>query len=193
MNHRFLTDLSVEECERRIRELRAGPRLLEPIPVPPAKGEIVFGGMKRAGFILTARRVMARNNFRPLFYGRLKTTSSGTRIEGEFRVPLWVRLFTAGMSFFMGLFFLLQLLIFMQKASPSPADWIPLAVPAVMLLGIASMVFFGRKVGAAAEQEDVLAFIRERLEASASGFCSETATLSTALSPKRFARRSATS
>ena len=162
MNHHFLTHLSVEECQRRLLELRAGPRLVEAMPDQTENGGI-FGKIEGGVFHLYARRAMAINSFRRLFYGHLKATPDGTLIEGEFRVALRVRIFAAGFSIFSGLFFLF--LLFTATTSPSQANWFGVAIPALMLLGMVSMYFLGQKLGAA-EEEDVLSFVRERLVTS---------------------------
>ncbi len=64
-----------------------------------------------------------------------------------------------------GFFLLLQMLV--AITSPQHGDWFALAIPALMLIGIATMYFVGQKLGEAEEQA-VLSYIRDQLEASSS-------------------------
>jgi hypothetical protein len=78
---------------------------------------------------------------------------------------VWVRILTAVLSIFTGLFLLLQVLV--AITAPQRGDWFALAIPALMLLGIASMYFVSQKLGEA-EEEAVLSYIRDPLEVSTS-------------------------
>ena len=162
MDYCFVTHLSIEECQRRLSELRQGPRLLEALP-DQTGNRGVFGYVRGQRFRLYARRVMVRNSFRRLFYGRLQAAPGATLIEGKFQVHPFVRIFMSLWLAFTG-FFLLTLL-FAAIGRQSSVGWFGIAVPTLMFFAGTIMYFFGQKLGEP-EEGEVLSYIREQLEAS---------------------------
>ena len=161
MEHRFVTKLPVEECARRISELRRHPRFLEAPPVQTGERG-VFGELRAQRFHLYASTVLARNSFRRLFYGRLESTPEGTRIVGEFRVHAFVRIFMAIWLFFAGAF---ALLFGLASLSPKgPSFWEAAAACGMFLLGL-TFLYVGPRLSSS-EEAVVLSYICDRLEAS---------------------------
>ncbi len=107
--HRLHTDLPIEECRRRLSELRAGPRLIEAMP-DQSGDRGVFGQVRGDRFWLYARHIMVVNHFRRLFYGSLQATSNGTLVEGVFRTPRWVGTIAVVIEIFMAFGLFLSLL-----------------------------------------------------------------------------------
>ena len=162
MEHYFVTHLSSEECQRRLSGLRQGPRHLDALPEQTGDRG-VFGYARGQRFRLYARRVMTRNSFRRLFYGRLQAAPRATLIEGKFQVHPWVRTFMSLGLAFIGSFLLIPL--FAAIGRGSSVEWFGIAVPALMLFAGAIMYYFGQKLGEP-EEEEILSYIREQLEAS---------------------------
>lgn len=160
MDQRFFTNLSIEECRQRLSDLRPSPGFLEPLPAQTGE-EGVFGGVQGEHIRLYARSVMALNSFRRIFYGRLEQVPGGTLISGEFRVPVWVRIFMTCWLAFVG--FVLLLLI--AAAVLGSVDWSFVAIPALMFFGGTVICFLGPWLGRA-EEDDVASFICTHLEAS---------------------------
>ena len=123
----------------------------------------MFGRVQGDHFRLYARRVMAINSFRRLFYGRFESVPTGTLIQGEFRVHALVRTFMAVGLAFGGFFLLIQILA--AVASSGPIDWFSISVPAVMVFAGVIMYIVGQKFGEP-EENDVLSYICDRLQAS---------------------------
>lgn len=160
MDHRFFTHLSIEECRRRLTDLRSTPGFLEPLPAQTGD-EGVFGDVRGDRIRLYARRVMAINSFRRIFYGRLEPTPGGTLIAGRFRVHLWVQIFMTFWMAFTGLALSLE----SCAAAVGSAGWFNVATPALMFFGGATIWFLGPRLGTA-EEDAVVSYICSRLEAS---------------------------
>jgi hypothetical protein len=161
MGHRFVTRLSVEECRRRISELRRHPRFLEP-PVIQTGDRGVFGELRAEGFRLYASTMWARNSFRRLFHGRLEATPEGTLIVGEFRVHAFVRAFMAVWLAFAGALALTHCLA--ALASGGHGLFSAAVMCGMFLFGLAFR-YLGPRLSSS-EEAVVLDYICERLEAS---------------------------
>ena len=164
MEHCFVTRLSVEECKRRISELRRHPRFLEP-PIIQTGDLRVFGSVRAQRFRLYASTVLARNSFRRLFYARLEATPEGTLIVGEFRVHLFTLVFMAIWLTGVGTLALIFCLAALSPAGPSISS--AAGVCGMFLLG-PGCFYVGQRLSSSEEQV-VLSYICERLEASKHG------------------------
>jgi hypothetical protein len=134
--------------------------MLEALPAQTGD-QGIFGDVRGERIRLYARSVMVVNAFRRIFYGRLEAFPGGTLIEGEFRVPLWVRIFAACWLSFAGIPFL----FFIIGTVIGSFDWTRLLIPAFMFFGGLAMRFLGPALGES-EEAEVLSFIRTHLEAS---------------------------
>jgi len=161
MEHCFVTRLSVEECKRRISELRRHPRFLEP-PIIQTGDRGVFGEVRAQRFRLYASTVLARNSLRRLFYARLEATPEGTLIVGEFRVHLFTRVFVAIWFTGVGTLAIIFCLAALSPGGPSQSS--VAGVCGMFLLGLVFCYVSTRL--SSSEEKVVLSYICERLEAS---------------------------
>lgn len=162
VEHRLVTDLSMEECRRRLSELRRRPRFLEP-PRVQTGDPGVFGELQGERFRLYAVRVLFRNSFRRLFYGRLEADAGRTLIVGQFRVHPFVRAFIAVWLAVVGFFALVSTCAAIQPGGPDVGFGVAIAW-GMLALG-AAISFVGPRLSRP-EEEAVLSYLEERLEAS---------------------------
>jgi hypothetical protein len=160
VDHRFFTNLSIEECHRRLSALRSSPRFLERLPAQNGDSG-VFRDIQGEQIRLFARSAMAISSFRRIFYGRLRAVPDGTLIAGEFRIHLCVRVFMACWLTFVGLF----LLVLLVAALAGSAGWLAVAIPTLIFVGGMIIFILGPPLGRA-EEDDVLSYIWSHLEAS---------------------------
>src|SRR5262249_33089496 len=117
----------------------------------------VLAKFKRDGFRLQWRRNY-QNGYAPFFYGRLQSTGLGTRVEGEFSVGTFTKVF---MTFwFSGLAFFFFLMLFSLLSGWGQFQVLPLAalsVPVGMALFGVAMFLFGCRL-ARNEEKAILEF-----------------------------------
>lgn len=135
------TDLSLEECRRRIIE-SVDPERWTLFSLSGYKGsKPIIGGFEGDSFCLHKRRYY-RNDFAPRFYGELLPQSRGTRIKGYFDArrdaKLFIRMWVA-LVILMGTPLFLESVraAFLKTRTIEGNLWMGLLVPlALVLFGI---------------------------------------------------------
>ena len=131
----------------------------------------VLGRLSANRIRLRYRRPFVHNSFAPVFVGALQATSSGTRIEGQFRMHRFVRIFLGvwfGFVLIVGsvLFVASLATAFGLTGRQTEGDWwIGFVVgPGLLVFGVV-LVRFGKYLGET-DRREILAFLRDVLYAT---------------------------
>ncbi|NNG16792.1 MAG: hypothetical protein HKM89_09955 [Gemmatimonadales bacterium] len=162
MEHRFITRLSIGECEQRLSNLEAVPSVFEFFL--PARRRRVYGWIRSQSFCLHAIARWPGFKGPRLFYGVLQPSSDGTLVTGRFRMHPFGRVFVIG-------WFTILSLLFVIFVGASVTDLTREFTPALFGAAVTgSLLLFGAALLGVVvlvvrpAEKDVLSFILERLE-----------------------------
>ena len=163
------TALGIEECQRRLTEGVDFPQRTIASLSGYRGNKPVLGRIEGHRLELRKRKYY-HNDFAPVFFGSLSPQSRGTRIEGHFDSPRWVKIFW---GIWCGFVLLLVMPIFIVTAREilrggerlNNIAYVGLLVPAFMLLVGGFMPKFGRWIGRH-EEVFLVEFLKNTLAAS---------------------------
>jgi len=154
------TDLSPDECLRRLREA-ADPPQFGPFSLSGYKGSKPVIAKLTGTKIKLWKRRYYKNSFAPFFFGALVPQGAGTRIEGHFGMDPFVKVFLA---FWLGAVFLGAVAALTARFSqgiPS-GDLAAIVIPFAMILFGLALPRFGQWLGRS-EKKDLLEFLQTAL------------------------------
>ncbi len=163
------TGLSIEECQRHLTEAVDFPRRTL-FSLSGYQGrKRVLGWVDNHEFELSKRKYY-HNAFAPVFFGSLSPQPRGTRIEGHFDSPRWIRIFWGIWCAFVVVLvvpiFILMVRELLRGRMPlNESAWVGLLVPPFMLAIGGLMPKFGRWLGRN-EEKFLLEFVKTTLAAT---------------------------
>jgi len=163
------TGLSIEECQRRLIEGVDFPRRTLASFSGYRGSKPVLGRIEGHGIELSKRKYY-HNASAPVFFGSLSPQPRGTRIEGHFDSPRWIRIFwrfwcASVFLIVLPVFFFVTRDILRGRMPLNESAWVGLLVPPFMLAIGGLMPKFGRWLGRN-EEKFLLEFVKTTLAAT---------------------------
>ena len=124
----------------------------------------ILGSVTDSGFRLQKRRYY-RNSFAPCFHGRFLPSDSGTRIEGEFRMNPFAKVFMLVWFSFLTVFIAVMLVsVIAERPDVRGGASSVLLVPVGMAAFGVALVKLGQWLGRG-EERTIVAFLKTTLDA----------------------------
>ena len=156
------TRLSLDECKSRLAD-SVDPLKLGWSVSGYAGSKEVLGKFRGDSFRLQKRRNY-RNSFAPYLYGQFKTGDGATRVEGEFKLHPFTKIFMALWFSFLAAFSV-AVLVLPSHGQADSARWPLLLFAAGMAAFGVALIKFSRWL-ARNEAGAIVALLKSRLEAS---------------------------
>jgi hypothetical protein len=161
----FESDFGLQETMRRLTTEVKSP-LLEYKPLVSLKTAVVVGEVSEELVRLWCERLLVRNGFRPVFFGRFQIFDKRVILIGKMVGMNGLVHLVGGAGYAMGLFFTVATLLELMKGSDQPALWLMPFGGVLLVLFILGIVHLGRWLSSG-DEDWILVAIRSALLESA--------------------------